>query len=152
MNYKSVLAAAALCVVASASAAQDAGRELKVSADRMAADNVTGALVASGHVNAVMTPFRMMSEEVSRTGDTYVFAEPTTVTTCTNDEGSLHWSCTGNVVYREGKEVVARDMTLKMFGLPVFWVPYWWQPLDTDYGWRVMPGYRSRWGAYLLTK
>ena len=152
MNYKSVLAAAALCTAAGASAAPAAGRELKVSADRMAADNVTGALVASGHVNAVMAPFRMLSDEVSRTGDTYVFSEPTTVTTCTNDEGSLHWSCTGNVVYRDGKEVVARDMTLRMFGVPVFWVPYWWQPLDTDYGWRVMPGYRSRWGGYLLTK
>jgi len=152
MNYKSVLVAAAFLAAASASAAPNAGRELKVSADRMAADNVTGAIVASGHVNAVMAPFKMLSEEVSKIGDTYRFAEPTVVTTCTNDESALHWSCAGNVVYRDGKEVVARDMTLRMFGVPVFWVPYWWQPLDTDYGWRVMPGYRSRWGGYLLTK
>ncbi len=126
--------------------------DLKVSADKMAADNVTGALVASGNVVAVSAPFRMFSDCVSKVGNVYSFNSPTTVTTCTNDTGCLHWSLSGSLVYEHGKEAVAKDMLLRFFGIPVAWVPYWWQPFDTDYGWRVMPGYRSRWGAFLMTK
>jgi hypothetical protein len=45
-----------------------------------------------------------------------------------------------------------RDMWVYLWDVPVMWMPYWYYPLDTDYGWRVMPGYTSRWGAYLLSK
>ena len=125
---------------------------LKVSADKMAADRTTGNLVASGNVVAVQRPFRMFSDRVSRIGNVYGFSENTMVTTCTNDLDCLHWCAKGALDYDDGREITARNMTVKMFGVPVFWWPYWWQPLNTDYGWRVMPGYRSRWGAYLLTK
>ena len=153
---QTTILSAALFAAAAAAAATDGLRQLKVSADLMVADNVTGTLVATGNVNATYGLLRLMSGSVSREGGTYVFAEPTTITTCTNHESCLHWSATGSVVYRDrgegDKEIVARNMTLRAFGVPVMWAPYWWQPLDTDYGWRVMPGYRSRWGAYLLTK
>ncbi len=125
---------------------------LKVSADKMAADRTTGNLVASGNVVAVQRPFRMFSDRLSRIGNVYSFPEGTMVTTCTNDLDCLHWCAKGALDYDDGREITARNMTVKMFGVPVFWWPYWWQPLNTDYGWRVMPGYRSRWGAYLLTK
>ena len=144
------LIAGAACAAAATSPAAPARSELKVSADIMAADNVTGSLAASGHVNAVLAPFRMTSDAVSKVGNEYVFSEPTVVTTCTN--GCPHWSLTGAVTYRAHEEIVARGMVLRMWGIPVGWVPYWWQPLDTDYGWRFMPGYTSRWGAYALTK
>ncbi|MBR2920351.1 MAG: hypothetical protein IKC27_03240 [Kiritimatiellae bacterium] len=117
---------------------------LKVSADKMAADRATGNLVASGNVVAVQRPFRMFSDRVSRIGNVYGFSENTMVTTCTNDLDCLHWCAKGALDYDDGREITARNMTVKMFGVPVFWWPYWWQPLNTDYGWRVMPGYRSR--------
>ncbi len=126
--------------------------ELKVTADKMAADNVTGALVASGNVVAVSAPFRMFSDSVSKVGDVYSFNAPTLVTTCTNDVDCLHWSLSGSLVYNHGTDVEAKNMMLRVLGVPVAWIPYWWQPFNTDYGWRVMPGYRSRWGAYLMTK
>lgn len=155
MNRCLAVLTAALAVSSAASARNMKGRELKISADVMAADNISGTLVATGNVSAAMEPFRLMSEKISKEGGIYKFENPTTVTTCTNGPGCLHWSCTGDVEYRDidgKKEIVARDMTLRLFGAPVFWAPYWWQPLDTDYGWRVVPGYRSRWGGYLLTK
>ncbi len=125
---------------------------LKVTADRTAVDRITGNMVASGHVHAVSGPFSLKADKVERIGNVYNFSDPTTVTTCTNHDGICHWSLTGSVKYTDGKEVVADDMVLRVCDIPVFWVPFWWQPLNTDYGWRVMPGYRSRWGAYLLTK
>ena len=126
--------------------------QLKVTADKVAVDNVSDGMVASGHVHAVAGVYTLRAEKLKRIGNEYHFEDPTSVTTCTNHGGICHWSLTGGVKYTEGKEVVAENMVLRLFEIPVFWVPYWWQPLNTDYGWRVMPGYRTRWGAYLLTK
>ena len=148
-----ILTAAALPLAASAVSVDVSGvTSLYVSADKMAADRTTENFVASGNVVAVQWPFRMFSDRVSRIGNVYGFSENTMVTTCTNDLDCLHWCAKGALDYDADREITARNMTVKMFGVPVFWWPYWWQPLNTDYGWRVMPGYRSRWGAYLLTK
>ena len=150
-----ILAAAASAAMCAGAAGRLSGRQLKVSADKMAADNATGTLVATGNVVATLSPFKMTSSYVAKNGDTYEFRHPTCVTSCTNENGCLHWSMTGDVKLRDlggHKEVEARDMTLRLWNIPVMYVPYWWQPLDTDWGWRVVPGYRSRWGAYLLTK
>jgi hypothetical protein len=127
--------------------------ELKVTADRLAADRVSGSLVASGNVNAVSHPYRLITDELSRDAERrYVLSEPTTLTTCTNEECCLHWRVTGNAEFVERRHVIFRNMWVRMFEVPVMWLPYWYYPLDTDYGWRVMPGYMSKWGAYLLTK
>ena len=127
--------------------------ELKVSADRVAVDRVSGALVASGHVNAVAHPFRLMTEELSRDADKrYVLSDPTMLTTCTNDTCCLHWRVTGEAEFAERRHVIFRNMWVHMWEVPVMWLPYWYYPMDTDYGLRVMPGYLSRWGAYLMTK
>ena len=126
--------------------------QMKVTADKIAVDNVSKDMVASGHVHAVAGVYTMRAEKVQRIGNVYDFEDPTCVTTCTNHGGICHWSLTGGVKYTEGKEVIAENMVLRLCEIPVFWIPYWWQPLNTDYGWRVMLGYRSRWGAYLLTK
>lgn len=172
MKKTSLATMAATIAVLSARAAQDpvgwdgtARPTLKVSADRMAADNVTGNAVATGHVRAVTSPIGMsdkkgvrpapislLSELVEKDGSEYRFAEGTTFTTCTNAPHAFHWSGTGGVVYQDQHAIIARNMTLRAFGVPVLWFPYWYYPLDTDYGLRVMPGYSSRWGGYLLTK
>lgn len=147
MNTRHLALAAAMTVCAGLSA-----QELKISADVMAADNITGTVVASGHVRAVSHPVSLMSELVKMQDGEYTFSEPTTITSCTNDIEHLHWSIIGGAKYKLGHNVIVEDMVLRAWGVPVFYFPYWCYPLDTDYGWRVMPGYSSRWGAYLFTK
>ncbi len=127
--------------------------ELKVTADRVAADNVTGALAASGHVQAVSAPVILHSDYITRDEHGVItLSDPTHVTTCTNDWDHLHWQLSGEVKFRDQHYILLRNAWLRMWGVPVMWLPYWYYPMDTDYGWRVMPGYTSRWGAYLLTK
>ncbi|MBO6167536.1 MAG: hypothetical protein J6P13_04200 [Kiritimatiellae bacterium] len=128
------------------------GAELKISADRMAADNITGTVVASGHVHAVSQPYNLFSELATKKGEEYTFEDPTMITTCTNSHDSLHWSVTGSVRYRTAEDVLVKNLVLRAYGIPVMWFPLWYYPMNTDYGLRVMPGYSSRWGAYLLTK
>ena len=143
---------AALALICSSSAAL-AVEEMKVTADRIAADQRTGSLVASGRVDAVVRPFHILADGLSRDAENRVtLSSPSTLTTCTNDIDHLHWSVGGDAEYQAGHYVAFRDMWVHLWGVPVMWMPYWNYPLDTDYGLRMMPGYSSRWGAYLLTK
>ena len=127
--------------------------ELRITADRVAADNVTGALAASGHVHAVSAPVVLHSDCITRDENGEItLSDPTYVTTCTNDWDRLHWQISGEVRFRDQHYILFRNAWVRMWDVPVMWLPYWYYPMDTDYGWRVMPGYTSRWGAYLLTK
>ena len=159
MKRKFLFAAAAFSVAAPLVAAQDpvgwrgtSPEKLVVTADKMAADNKTATLVATGHVKAVSAPYCLLSELVTKEGDTYNFAPGTRVTTCTNKVESQHFSLSGEVTYRDQHSAVVKNAVLRVYDVPVLWFPYWYYPLDTDYGWRVMPGYASKWGAYLMTK
>ena len=148
MKKPVLLAVAAIGLVASAS-----GAELQVVADRIAHDRQTGAFVATGRVHAVSKPFSLLSELVRRDADgTYRFDESTLVTTCTNEAHRLHWDVTGEVEYKGENYLKVRNVVVHAWGMPVLWVPYWLYPLDEECGLRIMPGYTSRWGAYLLTK
>ena len=158
-TMKAVLAAAAVAACAAAPAGTRPARAtfsgdepLKITAGRLFADNKAGTLSASGSVTAVSRPYRLESSAVTKDGGVYTFAPDTIVTTCTNETCSAHWSASGEVVFRQGRDVTVKNAALRLFGVPVGWVPYWYYPFDTDYGWRAMPGWTKRWGAYLLSK
>lgn len=141
------------CLIALSLATAFGAERFRVSADRISADRKTGAFVATGHVHAVSGPICLLSELVSRDDDgTYRFADPTRVTSCTNDVHELHWCLDGEVRYADDRYVLLKNVWLKSYDIPLLWLPYWRHPLDTDYGLRVMPGYTKRWGAYLMTK
>ncbi len=124
-----------------------------VSADKIAVDNVTKAMTATGNVTVAMKPLTMRSDCAKREADGLIrLAEGSEVTTCTNCVGHLHWSAEGEVEFKNHDYIIMRNVWLNLFEYPVFWFPYFWYPLETDYGIRVMPGYSSRWGTYLLTK
>lgn len=148
---KSLIIGAVLATGAFAAVADD-GR-LQVTADRVAADNVTGAMAASGHVDAVCAPYHLKSDYIHcDENGKYTLSDPSHVTTCSNRWEDLHWRMTGEVVYDAGHSVVVRNAVGRLFEVPVIWLPYWYYPLDTDYGFRFMPGYSRRWGCYLMTK
>ena len=126
---------------------------LTFTADRIAADRVTGAAVATGHVVAVRAPYTLRSESLSKSADgTYLFAYPTYATTCTNEPGHTHWNVTGELEYKADDSVVLRNACIRFYEVPVFWLPWSYYPLGTKCGFSWMPGYTGRWGAFLLTK
>ena len=131
-----------------------AAQAMTFTADRIAADNVTRALAASGHIVAVSAPYTLRGESMERTADgTMIFHDPTYATTCTNALGHTHWNVTGEVEYKDEDHVLLRSAVLRFYEIPVFWLPYMYYPLDkSDSGFSWMPGYTGRWGGYLLTR
>lgn len=131
---------------------QTAENPMTFTADVMAVDNVTKAAVATGHVHAVREPFTLRSEYLERDAEGVAhFANPTCVTTCTNDVGHTHWNVTGDVVYKQDDYVIVRDAWIRLWELPIFYLPYFCYPLNWS-GIQWMPGYTGQWGGYVLTK
>ena len=47
--------------------------------------------------------------------------------------------------------VILQDVKLYVGETPILWLPYLYQPLNKQNAFTLTPGYRSIWGAYLLT-
>ena len=131
-----------------------AAQAMTFTADRIAADSVTRALTATGHVVATSGPMTVRGDYMTRDADgTMVFHDPTCATTCSNAVGHTHWNVSGEVEYKDQSHVILRNAWLKFYEIPVFWLPYMYYPLNVrDCGFSWMPGYMGRWGGYLLTK
>ena len=132
---------------------EQAEDQLTLNADRVAFDNVTKAAVATGNVVATYGPLRITTDHMNRNAEGIaIFPNPTVVTTCSNDCNHTHWDITGEVEYEAHDHVIIKDSVFRLFGVPFFYLPYFWYPLDTHCGFQWMPGYTSDWGAYLMTK
>lgn len=57
----------------------------------------------------------------------------------------------GLTIYPEDR-IVMRGVTVLAGDTPIFYLPYLSQPLTEEVGYRVTPGYQSRWGAFLLNQ
>ena len=91
------------------------------------------------------------NEDIARDEDGILHAQNATLTTCTNEPSALHWSVTGDGRYKDKEFIELRNAVARLGGVPVLWYPYFYRDLNTDYGWRFMPGYTGKWGAYLKT-
>lgn len=130
-----------------------AAQALTFSADRIAADNTTKAMTATGHVVAVDKPYSLHGEWMKREVDgTMTFGGPCFATTCSNEVGHTHWNVSGEIEYKEDDHVILKNACLRFYEIPVFWLPYMYYSLSHNSGFSWMPGYTGRWGAYLLTK
>ncbi len=142
------------------------------------ANRYTGAFAATGNVYATQSPYRFWSNSVSHgTNGVYDLGSDLELTTCTNGTDHLHWRITSKspfpayvpngtiryydhkrenpespwyLAFQDEKGLLIKNAWLLFGETPVFWIPYWYHPLDTNYGWRFLPGYCSRWGGYLL--
>ncbi len=130
-----------------------ASNVMTFTADRVAVDNIVKSAVATGHVHAVYGPIILRSDSLERDANGVAhFRDPTSVTTCTNEVGHTHWGVSAEVEYKADDYVIVKNAWVKLFEVPVFYLPYLWYPLNTSCGFSWMPGYTSRWGAYLLTR
>lgn len=67
-----------------------------------------------------------------------------------DDEHPNFWVRAAETRVYPGDRITFRDLTLEAAGVPVFWLPYFAQPLDSELGYHFVPGSRTNWGPYLL--
>lgn len=88
---------------------------------------------------------------VQENGETVFVGENAGITT--HDVTSPnYWVRANKVSVYPNDKVVFNDLKLYLGETPVFWLPYFSQPLDAELGYHFIPGGRSNWGTYLLNR
>ena len=107
--------------------------------------------VQSSDMVAFYDPYRIEAGSGGLRNGEY-HAEEVVFTTCTNAPGHRHYEVYAHdAVVVPDDDLTAHGAVPYLFGVPFFYWPYFWKDLHNHYGFRFEPGYRSRWGAYLLT-
>jgi lipopolysaccharide assembly outer membrane protein LptD (OstA) len=118
--------------------------------DSIAFNHKTGyGLIGTGLLR--LGQFAVLADSIARDEDGVAYARNATVTSCSNEMDSWHWSITGEGRFKQKEFLELRNAVTRLWGVPVMWFPYYYRDLNTHYGWRFMPGYTSKWGAYVLT-
>ena len=126
--------------------------ELKFSGGTLAANRKTGEVTATGNVKAVSGRYCFFTDRFTRSPHgVYDLGENAMFTTCTNSVDDLHWKVTGHIIYDTDKSVTGSDLWLYFKNIPVFWLPWFYYPMNTNYGFRFLPGYTKRWGGFFLS-
>jgi len=97
-------------------------------------------------------PFRILARKVSRSSENEFLLEKAIVSTCIYKHPYSHYHVRARkITVVPGESMRARGAVWYFGRVPCFYVPYWNQRLNEQSGFRFYPGYRSRWGAYLLS-
>ncbi len=156
-------------------------RDAQVTADLIRVNKRSGEIVADGNVVLVragqgvtrtdhleynyktgegVTPrldvqsavFRVIAEKATRLGDGSYELEYVKVTTCTNDEDTLHYFVKAKkAYYLPDQYVILKQATFVFEGMPFLYLSSAKKSLVDHFGWRFEPGYETDWGGYLLT-
>lgn len=65
-------------------------------------------------------------------------------------EDPAYWVRADETTIYPDDRVTFRNLKLYAGETPIFWLPYFSQPLDADLGYHFIPGARTNWGGYLL--
>lgn len=84
-----------------------------------------------------------------RNGEQVFVGHDAGVTTDDSEDPAFWVRADETTVYPDDR-VTFRNMKLYAGDTPIFWLPYFSQPLDADLGYHFVPGARSNWGPYLL--
>ena len=126
--------------------------DLTFSGGNLTASRKTGELTATGNIVAESGDYRFFTDKLTRSANgVYDFGEKAMFTTCSNDLDHLHWKITGHFIYETEKSITGSDIWLYFMDMPIFWLPWMYYPLNTNYGLRFLPGYMNRWGCYFLS-
>ncbi len=97
-------------------------------------------------------PFQILADKVERTSDNTYALHNAKVTTCIYKHPHSHYHVRAKNIKVVPNESLTAKGAVWYFGrVPCFYMPYWYQSLDEQSGFRFYPGYRSQWGAYLLS-
>ncbi|MCL1856167.1 MAG: LPS export ABC transporter periplasmic protein LptC [Kiritimatiellaeota bacterium] len=113
--------------------------------------NMLERMAEVSEVEGFHAPFRVRARHGGMSNSVYV-AEGVSFTTCTNAPGHEHYVVEANrIQLRADKDLKAWGAVPYVFGAPVFYLPYFYRSMGEQYGLRFEPGYRSKWGPYLLS-
>jgi LPS-assembly protein len=97
-------------------------------------------------------PFRVKAAKVTQLARNEYVLESAKITTCKYKHPHSHFHIRAKQVTVVPGEYMKSKGAVWYFGrVPCLYIPFWRRNLDPDSGFRFYPGYRSKWGGYLLS-
>jgi LPS-assembly protein len=106
----------------------------------------------AGGLRASLDPILLEAnrfKDETRNGKTVYVGENAGITTDDSEVPGFWVRAKKTTVFPDDK-VVFNDLRVYAGDVPVFWLPYLSQPLDSELGYHFLPGARSSWGPFLL--
>jgi LPS-assembly protein len=104
-----------------------------------------------GEFEVFTEPFYISAEEATRSSDNVVMMRKARVTTCAPEERQEFAIRFRRASLTDGTVLRAHHASVWLYGVPLFYVPYWKKDFVNRTHIDVMPGYSSRMGPYVLT-
>jgi len=106
----------------------------------------------SDNLRASIDPILLESGKftVEQQGDRKIFIGKDAGITTHDVEDPNFWMRAKETRVYPGDKVVFKNLTAYAGDVPVLWLPYLSQPLDSELGYHFIPGSTSSWGPYLL--
>lgn len=113
--------------------------------------NVETKMLRVQNGRSEMFPFFCQAESLNSVDGGKKAFEATHLTLATTDSSKpeVHLNARKALIYPKD-HVVLSDVTIYIGETPVLWLPYVYQSLKGNEGFRFLPGYSSGWGDYLL--
>lgn len=103
-----------------------------------------------GPFEGYVAPLYVYAEESRKVSTNVVELKKVTISSC---EGAEPEFCgqAEKATLTDSRTIRAFNMTFYLGPVPVFFVPYYMYDMKRESHWHFLTGYRSRWGAFLLT-
>lgn len=96
--------------------------------------------------------FKVWATSAEQRGTNVLVLHDAVLSTCTNTKNHLHFYIKAKTLtVTQGESLKIGGATWYLGPVPVFYLPGWYRDLSSNIGFRVRPGYASRWGGFLLT-
>lgn len=125
-------------------------REGQVFTAERAFYNFETKLFRAADIKGEVYPFRFATDTLASMGANTYRALDGVFTTSDSSKPDYSIRARGLRIY-PNKRVIFSRVTLVVGRTPIFWWPYLVQSLEDEAGFTLAPGYRSGWGAFLLT-
>jgi LPS-assembly protein len=106
----------------------------------------------AGGLRASLDPILLEAnrfKDETRNGKKVYVGENAGITTDDSEDPGFWIRAKKTTVFPDDK-IVFNDLRVYAGDVPVFWLPYLSQPLDSELGYHFLPGARSSWGPFLL--
>ncbi len=104
-----------------------------------------------GEFHVFTDPYYIRARDSRQVAPNEIHLVSPRITTCSGDDRQEFVIRSRRATLTDGSVLRARHVVTYLYGVPVFYTPYFKKDFEKKSNIDIMPGYRSRFGAFLLT-
>ncbi|MDD2236397.1 MAG: LPS assembly protein LptD [Kiritimatiellae bacterium] len=103
-----------------------------------------------GEFNAYVNPLYIRAKDSERVTPELFTIQDVFISSCEGEKPEFYITAEEASIENE-RYIRAKNAVFRLGGVPIFYFPYYKYDLERGSHWDFLPGYRSKWGAFLLS-